>query len=494
MAEEALKFKFSAEGTEQTSAAFAKVTGEIARQEDQYKELAHETSKSVATFGALGSALGPLAPTFEALTQSIARSKGTIREMTDVLGGGAAGLAAGGAIAVIGLATEAIIKFREETEHIAKATVNYNTTLEAQVRLLNEAQKARSLSEQLASGTADPTTTFAQIRTLEARQQQIRFQQGNLSGTDQDKARAMLLESMRLERELKKVRDDYQRELLEDREFVQRDFDDEVKADRKRDLEEQKAAADAMRARQQAALAKEIGDANLRGDAAFGGADRDSWKPGFERNEGMQQNALSMQKSLAKEFVDVQKQRFTQELSLAEKHEQDLKKLDDERKKSQVQVTHAALQAGEMVASAGIHALSELAKGHKISAREIMSGIGDEMVASGTRWLFEGLAQEIINPAGGTALIGIGAAEIAAGIGFGAASADRSGAGGGGSGARTRVSEPTYYGGSAASNNPGSVIVNMPTVVSPSAADGQRVVQAVMQARRQGLVPMGYGA
>ena len=134
--------------------------------------------------------------------------------------------------------------------------------------------------------------------------------------------------------------------------------------------------------------------------------------------------------------------------------------------------------AFQIVGQAGIDAFAALAKGQKVSLAEVLSGIGDTMVAEGSRWLFTGLARTFLGDPSGPGLVGIGAAEIAAGVALGAATSSSAGAaGGGGSSAvePTRIRQPGDAGGTTV------VSVSMPTVIRPTFEDGRNVRRALRE-------------
>lgn len=185
-------------------------------------------------------------------------------------------------------------------------------------------------------------------------------------------------------------------------------------------------------------------------------------------------------------------------------------KIDAARKRETDQATRAGLDAAAAIGSQGIAALAALAKGEKVTAQQVVAGIGDAMVASGTRYLFEGLALSIISPGHGGALIGIGTGEIAAGISLGAASrvaTAPSGGGGSGGGAYTGQVADNYATGFMSTDGSGPArpisyadqgrstaggqIVNVyqSSVISPGPQDAINIKRAMDEGRRAGVTP-----
>jgi hypothetical protein len=147
----------------------------------------------------------------------------------------------------------------------------------------------------------------------------------------------------------------------------------------------------------------------------------------------------------------------------------------------------------EMLGGAGIKALQGLAKGQKITGKQVLGAIGDELVGKGTIWLFEGIARGFtsygLDPTA-TALIGTGTAAIAAGIGMGAAASGGGKGGGGGAGggrpAATPIAASRDTG--ARTQGPTHVTVHYSALTRGSGEDGENVVRAIKQGMREGRV------
>lgn len=184
-----------------------------------------------------------------------------------------------------------------------------------------------------------------------------------------------------------------------------------------------------------------------------------------------------------------------------QKHASDLEKARKAEEKAALEASDAAyrdsaMNIAQIGASSTLKMFSELTKGHEVAIGAVLEGIGDQMVAEGTRVLFQAAAMAFFPPTAPFAagLAGVGAAEIAAGLALGAVGArgnggsSYQGAGGGASSSpesqRINYADPfgntARYGSTA--TGPMIVNVNFPTVLSPSAVDGARIRQATRKA------------
>lgn len=166
-------------------------------------------------------------------------------------------------------------------------------------------------------------------------------------------------------------------------------------------------------------------------------------------------------------------------------------------------------RAYQQVSVIGINALSALAKGQHVTGKMILASVGDMMVAEGTRTIFQGLAMSAnpLTPGAGAGMIGVGTAEIAAGISIGAATRGSTASSGGSTGTpvATAPNGQVYWNGSSwergnpyapapANANYGTQPVNvyntvqMSSVVAPNDQDGIRVQRALDEAHRSGAL------
>lgn len=179
-------------------------------------------------------------------------------------------------------------------------------------------------------------------------------------------------------------------------------------------------------------------------------------------------------------------------------HDDEMKMLDERKeaeREAQEQRIQMALAGAQILGNTMISTLQSVAKGQKVTGKAIVGSIGDQLVASGTKTLWEGIALSV-NPfalGSGAGMIGVGTSMIAAGIGMGAIGASGGGKGGSGGSRRADNNAPQAVSPNATTRgiNNGSngqpIVINMPTVVSPGAEDGRRVRLALQEADRRGV-------
>jgi hypothetical protein len=151
------------------------------------------------------------------------------------------------------------------------------------------------------------------------------------------------------------------------------------------------------------------------------------------------------------------------------------------------------MKLGETGAQTFTKGLSELAKGHKLAIGQIIESLGDQLVATGTITLFQGLGRALssygLDPTS-EAMIALGGVEVGAGLAMGAAGAkaaggSNAGKGGGsaGAGGSQQAASPNAGGGSQnAPAQPMIINITTPSVISPSAEEGLMIQKAVQRA------------
>lgn len=147
-----------------------------------------------------------------------------------------------------------------------------------------------------------------------------------------------------------------------------------------------------------------------------------------------------------------------------------------------------AVQGEQILASTAIKSFQMIAKGQKAEVGAILEGLGDQIVAMGTGYIFKGIAESILLNPQGPALIGVGTAAVGFGVGLGAIGA-RGPGGSTAAGTGSAGSNANPFGSNPYSNpqspvnqqdkGPTIININMPTVVSPSPEDGVRIQQAL---------------
>lgn len=430
MGDEAIRYTITATGADATAKAFERVAGSQKVANDQFKQLSQHASKTAVTFAALGGSLGRVTPEFGALGSAVGRASGAIQAMTGVLGG-PWGIAVGAAIAALGLLSESMRKSREETEAATKAIGDNAEAERERIRSRFEMQAKYRASQQEATDLLTAASGLDDQANLEA---------------------------------VNKLAERYEKQGM---------IDDNI-PDKERTRQPDPLFA-AMQRRdatnhQLAALNKMD-----TGRSAFGG---DGGRAALEAKEADNVAFLDAHRSFREDLLE--EDRRYHEANAA---------LEAEAAKRRERYQGVAIDAAQSLERVSISGMQKIAKGQKFTVRELLSGIGDEMVAGGTKWIMEGTGRLIASygtDPSGWGLIGLGSAEVGFGLGLGAAT--RAGSPGGSAGGRQRPMSPMGGGGGGGPSEPQHITINMPTVVSPGPQDGVRVQQALDEARRSGLV------
>jgi hypothetical protein len=142
-----------------------------------------------------------------------------------------------------------------------------------------------------------------------------------------------------------------------------------------------------------------------------------------------------------------------------------------------------AVQSSNIIASTAIKSFQMIAKGQKAEVGAILEGIGDQIVAMGTGYIFKGIAESILLNPQGPALIGVGTGAVAFGIGLGAAGARAPGgssAGGVPASANTfgprDYEKPSPLGDQ--NRGPSVINIHMSSTLTPNPDDAIRMKQA----------------
>ena len=126
-------------------------------------------------------------------------------------------------------------------------------------------------------------------------------------------------------------------------------------------------------------------------------------------------NEASLIAEIGKE-IDADKERRRKLQAEADKAEADRRE----------QKIRAQLEIGRVGLQTITGTLFEMAKAGEVSAQKLLqatlSSIGQHMVAQGTQFIFEGAARTLLRDPSGPGLVGVGLAEVAAGLSLGAAS------------------------------------------------------------------------
>lgn len=446
MAEEAIRYRISADGAETTARAFDKVAGSQKAANDQFKTLSINAARSAQTMSALGATLTRISPELGGFGTAVGRASSAIMGMTTVIGG-PAGLIAGGLVAGLGLLVESLRNTKTAEEELAESTAR--TTA-----LLDKQRAAAELTAAAIAGRIEGNRRMTDARLRGLRESGFFDSVTSPSGAFG-------------EEEYKKRN---AAELSRINELENASGFEDAKAKKTGDpLFEAMQRRDATN-RQLAALNKMD-----TGRSAFGG---DGGRSALEAKEA--ENVA---------FLDRHRQFREDLLEEDRRYHESNAALEAEAHKRREQYQAVAIDAAQSFERVSISGMQKIAKGQKFTVKELLSGIGDEMVAGGTKWIMEGTGRLIASygtDPSGWGLIGLGGAEVAFGLGLGAMT--RAGGGGGAAGGRQqRPMSPIGSGGGGGLSEPQTIIINMPTVVSPGPQDGVRVQQALDEARRAGL-------
>jgi hypothetical protein len=197
----------------------------------------------------------------------------------------------------------------------------------------------------------------------------------------------------------------------------------------------------------------------------------------IELAEKMRAVTVDLNKQKNDAMMEADRERFDATVAQNAKEKGEFEKINSEME-SRAKARNDKMKAQvEAFGGAGTEAFVRLAAGQKEAGLAIISGIGDQMVAEGSRAIFTGGISLLTGNPAGAAVAALGAAEVAAGLTLGAAIAPPGGAAGGGGSSRT-AAEPTRFRASTDTDGPTNVTVNMPTVLRPTYEDGKQMQKA----------------
>lgn len=441
MTEERIAFELSVEGADRSVADFAKAQKAVG----MLDESAKRSGKTFAELGdvsdKVGRTLGQLSPQFASFANILDDSGKAVMGLTGVLGG-VGGLAAGGLIAAIALYVEWQSSAEEATRKQTDAIKEQSRYYE---QLAGDLQKL---------GMSAKESEAATLRQQVAREKLTPDQRSRL-----ETRATMLEEQAAAEYQRQQFQEQNARDLAKIRGALST-FDDPQKRAASRPGSPAQSAPTLDDLMEQAQGGR-FGDVASIADKSAGELQK--------ANEQRAEAELRAAKELADEKLRIEEERMAA-----------LDALEEERFRQMQDRNAMMLGAMQAVGAASINALQMIAKGQKVTGRQIVASIGDTLVAEGQRWLFTGLARSLMGDPSGTALIGIGTAEIAAGIGMGAVggSGAPSGAGAGmGAGPAEPLSSPLR----ADNGRSTHVVVNVSTLKA-DADLGRHVKQAVREA------------
>jgi hypothetical protein len=127
-------------------------------------------------------------------------------------------------------------------------------------------------------------------------------------------------------------------------------------------------------------------------------------------------------------------------------------------------------------------AFSALVTGGADAAAAVLAGLGDQMVAEGSRAVFSGLFQTALGNPMGPTMLAIGGAEIAFGAGLGATMQGATGGGGGSGAARPSPGQSSNDNGNGRDRGP--TVINM-YALNPTAETGRSIAKGLRMNERK---------
>ena len=483
----------------------------------QFGQFRAASAAGAALVGNLGRSFVQLVPQAAGFQQAIQSSGMAMSQLLGVVGGGP-GMIAAGVVGGIALLATYFAKAAEESEKLAEQTKKNAEELKAYLESINGIRDA----------VAQRFSASSERSAYEKK-----FYAGELSSKEYAAERQAAKEMYDQRQEIDKrvqaaLKAGDRTGLLAAREAQDKILGAPLRGEKAREFEQAAREREKMQADNQAALD------SMRGLEGVADADLDANKKatgggyGFVSADAIQNQLKSIDQLMTDsrnrereaqaaynsavyaDSMDRAQKQYESEKALRDKAFEDDKKRTADKRKMEERTyqlmqernkafSDSASNVAQIGANTTIKMFSDLAKGHKVALGAVLEGIGDQMVAEGTRVLFQAAAFAFIPgmQAAASGLAGVGAAEIAAGMTLGAAGARSEGGSNSGNGGQpagagparggTNYADPfantARYGDS--SSGPTIVNVTMPTVLTATAADGERIVQAVRKLERQ---------
>jgi len=491
------------EATQRTATSATQVATALGGTTQQFGKFRSSIAASASLMGGLGAQFATLVPATAGMTKALQVGGASMAQFLGVLGGGP-GMLLGGAVAAVGALAAYMSSATKEADELAKAT---EANAKAMGSYLTQIQKLRSevtaaqaqkrdegsLYSRLSSNRGSVQEYEAEIGTIESRLGNDYYSQGRIdklyqSGTGREAIVKTQAERAALQKRLEQMRGGLS-------------------------YAQEQAAAGAQQASEQAAAGLDFDAAGTPGAPAKTAGTGDA----FAREQA-NQDVIAKLKAMESDYSMEQRERTWEDQDIAieaarAKEEETVAALERQHtyEREQLEITAAVrdremqkerqqrlqlamigVQTSQMMAGAALKGISEVVKGHKLQMGAIVEGIGDQMVAQGTAHLFQGMAAAVLGtPA--AALLGIGSAEIAAGLALGAVGARGAGGSASESKAAEKAGRDDPRGGptdtdpyrntfSPGINQPSVINIYLPSVLSATAEDGVRIRDALKQA------------
>lgn len=473
--------------------------------------------KAALTLGSIATAAQNANPQLAGFGAAISRASGLIGGLSSLVGGPWA-VAIGVLTAGVGIAATAWKNFGDEEDTVREKGEDLNVTLQDTIDLIKKLDSARLQKQLLAGGLAGTETQFAEVRRLEATRDQIVGAQQRLANrtryvdrkrfgwlpfapddginfgteavdrpiTQRDLKRAKDLEQRRLEveKQIGAARANYTRSIQEDVVFGLEGEDEGGEKKRKREKREKQNAigepSDLQRWEMDQAGEGYYSDSRAASESSRSALDK------FKRDEKAKRERTFVGREGENDAL-----RRSVEGHVSEE-EKMYKRKDALVKAHYALLTDTAHEAWMTVGASAGAAFAAMAAGQKVAFAEVLSGIGQQLVASGTGHVFEGIFQSLmLNPLG-PEMVAIGTAEAAFGAGLAAAG----GAANRGAGANTATggaygsaASPTYTSANVEDRRGETFELHIHSTEVPSQDGIVRLYRGFQQAARTGVIP-----
>lgn len=457
-------------------------------------------------------------PGLNGVGAAIARASGTIGGLTQLIGVGRGSILAGTFLAAFGATTEVMNAFAESQDRATDKADKFTRTLEEQIETLQRLDRAANLASAVGQGLGGPEAQLAEVRRLEAQRD---FLQGRYRSREVDvrdpgrftfgvnitprSANDRQLQSLQAQLRanavaLQKARALHKQALQEEAEIATEDaeFEEALKRQQEREkkqrekkpaeiiayanygdpiTESERASsalglmqADAASASRRLRLVQGFAAERAAGDKALQEAGKGA---GFGAANLEAQRVLAGEDANEKARTD----RLTREWAKRDKLVTDHHDL----------LRNSAHEAWTMVGASAGAALAALAAGQKVALAEVLGALGQQLVASGTGHVFEGIFQSLLLNPLGPEMVAIGTAEAAFGASLAAAGggASRAASAGTGSGGAS----PTYSQTNTVDRSGERFELHIHSGEPPSQEYIVRTYRGLQQAARNGLIP-----
>lgn len=468
--EETIRFPvvFDSAQARQNASAFRSSLAGLGQTADQLRPKFAGLASTASAFGSIVGRINPSLGQFASIVGTAGSSVGGLGAAL----GGLGGILGAVALTGLGVFVDKLITAKKQTDSLKDAQEKLGNTLKDNLSILEETQKRLSTLERVRLGAGSINEQVADVERLQKllSSAERRLAADVSAGGGADRAElvreisALRGRLLKAQQDLAFARQAQASEALQEGVFSE--IEDKKPA-KKADPFAPTGAGRAEFSRQQSAVAaaQKAAEEQARIEAEL--------TKSIERELDARTRArLRALKASSKAEND----RFQAEVQKAKDADKKLEEID-QKAEQRARATQNAIASGfATIGGSAISAFQAAAKGQKQSTREILSGVGDAMVAEGTRWLFYGLAQSLI-PGGqaiGAPLIAIAGAEIAAGIALGAATS-----GGASKQASAAPARPISYGNSNQGSEGGST-----TIVINSLFADEHIGELIDQSQR----------